>query len=341
VDIPNTSRDAPAGWPRGTVTMSTESVGDRDRFDYWHDVICRLYVQLEAHPLDPGARFAGDVTGLAAGPVQLTRVTSGPHQAERTRAAIARADDHYFLVSLVLDGTCVLIQDERTAVLRPGDFALYDTTRPYTLHFERDFGMLVLQMPQWLLQAVLPRAANATAATVDGAHGPAALVRPLLDGLVRTAGTASPASQRHLAAAAVELVAASLAETISLPADGPMRAAHRARAEDHIESHLGDPELSPETIARAVFVSPRYLHSLFHDAGTSVSRYVMDRRLDRAYHDLAQPGAAHLAVADIAARLGFKDASHFTRVFKARFAVSPRQHRNSVAAVPAPAARPV
>lgn len=318
-----------APWPRESVELSTEAVEAADRFDYWHEVICRIYVQLEARPGEQAAGgFGGRVHGLAAGPVQLTRVTAAPHVAVRTPTTISRADEHYFLVSLMLDGACRLTQDDRTALLHPGDFALYDTTRPYALQFDRDFGMLVLQMPQWLLQAVLPKAPAATATTIDGRLGPAALVRPLLDGLMRNAGGVSRESRQHLATAAVELVAASLADVAHLPADVPMRAAHRLRAQQYVEEHLRDPDLSPEAIARAAFVSPRYLHALFRDEGTSVSRYVMDRRLDRARQDLADPRLVHLPVADVAARLGFKDASHFTRVFKARFGLSPRAHRN-------------
>ena len=75
-------------------------------------------------------------------------------------------------------------------------------------------------------------------------------------------------------------------------------------------------------------MSVRYLHALFQDEGTSISRYVMDCRLARAYQQLTDPAWAHLTVADVAGRLGFKDASHFTRVFKGRYGVSPREHRN-------------
>lgn len=72
-----------------------------------------------------------------------------------------------------------------------------------------------------------------------------------------------------------------------------------------------------------------YLQALFHDDGTSVARYVMKRRLDRAHHDLTDPRLAHLPIADVAARLGFKRPSHFTHVFKTRFGVNPREHRNT------------
>ena len=120
------------------------------------------------------------------------------------------------MVNLVLHGTCVVAQDERLAVLRPGDFALFDTSRPGTLRHETNTDLFVLWIPQTLMQAVMPRASTATATAVDGRVGTAALLRPVLGRLLDMADSAPLASHRHLATAAVELVAASLAEITSL-----------------------------------------------------------------------------------------------------------------------------
>ena len=38
-------------------------------------------------------------------------------------------------------------QDGRDALLGPGDFALYDSTRPYQLQFDDDFQQFVLKLP--------------------------------------------------------------------------------------------------------------------------------------------------------------------------------------------------
>jgi AraC-like DNA-binding protein len=109
----------------------------------------------------------------------------------------------------------------------------------------------------------------------------------------------------------------------------PLRAATLARAQQHIEQNLWDPDLSPTDVARAVFVSPRHLHALFREQGTSVARYLMKRRLDHAHRDLADPRLARLSVADIAARLGFRRPSHFAHAFRTRFGLSPSEHRHS------------
>jgi len=81
-----------------------------------------------------------------------------------------------------------------------------------------------------------------------------------------------------------------------------------------------------------VYISERHLHALFRDSGTSVTRYLMGRRLDRAHRDLTDPRQAHVSIADIASQVGFKCPKHFTKTFKAKFGVSPREHRTTTAA---------
>nr|WP_225935978.1 helix-turn-helix transcriptional regulator [Burkholderia contaminans] len=74
-------------------------------------------------------------------------------------------------------------------------------------------------------------------------------------------------------------------------------------------------------------MSSRYINKLFEAENTSLMRYVLNLRLERCAQDLANPQCAVLRVSDIALRWGFNDMSHFSRVFRERFAMSPRAWR--------------
>ena len=50
-------------------------------------------------------------------------------------------------------------------------------------------------------------------------------------------------------------------------------------------------------------------------------------RLDRASDMLSDPRAAGLPVTEIAFRNGFLDAGYFTRLFRKRFGITPREWR--------------
>ncbi|MFX8071305.1 hypothetical protein ABTK88_19610, partial [Acinetobacter baumannii] len=66
----------------------------------------------------------------------------------RTPARIRRAREEFVLVALGLAGSGGVVQDGREAVIEPGQFALYDTTRPYELQFDGEFSQMVIQLPR-------------------------------------------------------------------------------------------------------------------------------------------------------------------------------------------------
>ncbi|MGH1554440.1 GMC oxidoreductase [Streptomyces sp. L7] len=66
------------------------------------------------------------------GEVRVSVVATPPHTARTWRPAGSDASDHV-KVSLQLTGHCVLTQGDHQAELKPGELAVYDTRRPYTL----------------------------------------------------------------------------------------------------------------------------------------------------------------------------------------------------------------
>ncbi|MDX8350864.1 AraC family transcriptional regulator [Cognatiyoonia sp. IB215182] len=97
-----------------------------------------------------------------------------------------------------------------------------------------------------------------------------------------------------------------------------------ARALDYIEVHLGE-DLSVATIASAAAMSPSWLQTAFKaNTGQPVFAYVRERRLERARILLAD---RRLSLSQIAFECGFSSHSHMTRLFTARFGVSPREMR--------------
>lgn len=99
---------------------------------------------------------------------------------------------------------------------------------------------------------------------------------------------------------------------------------------DRLRRNLGPrlrEELTAENLAELAGVSLRTLQRLFRDRfDTSPMNWLMEIRLVEAAR-LIRGGDD--PVTKIAYRVGFKDPSHFTRRFKARFGVSPNEFRKS------------
>lgn len=97
-----------------------------------------------------------------------------------------------------------------------------------------------------------------------------------------------------------------------------------ARAIDYVEAHLGE-NLSVAQIAAAAAMSPSWFQTAFKaTTGQPVFAHVRERRLERARILLADK---RLSLAQIAFACGFSSHSHMTRLFTARFGVSPRDMR--------------
>jgi AraC-like DNA-binding protein len=90
---------------------------------------------------------------------------------------------------------------------------------------------------------------------------------------------------------------------------------------------LHDPDLTPAKVADAVGISLRYLQLLFHAENAGVSDWIWARRLERSRRRLIDPLLAHESIAQVAFGCGFAEPAHFSRRFKAAYAVSPRDYR--------------
>ncbi|WP_051385702.1 helix-turn-helix domain-containing protein [Actinokineospora inagensis] len=91
-----------------------------------------------------------------------------------------------------------------------------------------------------------------------------------------------------------------------------------------IDARLADPELTPTRVAAANHVSTRQLYRLFESEGTTVARWIRDRRLENCRKDLLTADAS--AVSVVGARWGIPDSSYFSRVFRQQYGCPPRDY---------------
>lgn len=95
-----------------------------------------------------------------------------------------------------------------------------------------------------------------------------------------------------------------------------------------IENNLAWSDLSPATAAQALGISVRQLHLLFEPMGTTFSRYVLARRLERTR--LALSVEPDRKVIEIALACGIESSSVFYRGFKDAFGMNPTAYRRSL-----------
>lgn len=102
------------------------------------------------------------------------------------------------------------------------------------------------------------------------------------------------------------------------------------QATAYIADHLADPELSPGSIARALYVSVRQLHSRFAAQHLTVAAHIRAVRLAAIRAELADPAHRDDTVHTISARHGLTDPAHVSKAFKAEYGESPTAYRRRV-----------
>ncbi len=303
------------------VVVDTEVVPPEDRFGLWAEQSARVFEPMQVTCAHRHG-FRGLATGQALGPLTVFRVTADVSAIHRTPALIAASDPQWLQVSLQLRGRCRVEQDGRSVVVEPGELVTWESSRPYTVDALTPFELLNVYCPEHLLRPHTDGLYAQTARPVPFGG----VVRGLLTEIARGLDDGS------LGAGDVAVAESLLALVRGMHA-GTARAEEspagllRSQIHGYIAGHLGAPDLGPDAVARAHFISRSYLDRLFEGEPRTVTETIRDARLERCRRDLADPRLADLTILEIALTWGFTSAAHFSRAFRARYGMSPRDAR--------------
>lgn len=236
---------------RAYAELTTSTVPTGEAFAYWREMICATFVRLAAEPV-AADRFSGRIEHVPLGDIELSAVVAGSQHVRRTRSLIAQGDEEYLLASIQRQGTGRVEQDGRAATLSPGDLAFYDSTRPYTLHFDEPFHQLVVQIPKRALMLRDTRPLTARA-LVQGTPG--GVVAAFFTSLFGVAQGSSEQPGMLLPHAVGLLSAAASFAARAEPGAEAAQALARERVLEYLRRHLADPRLDAAAVAKACHAS--------------------------------------------------------------------------------------
>ncbi|GAA1909244.1 helix-turn-helix domain-containing protein [Streptantibioticus ferralitis] len=304
-----------------TIVLSTDSVAPNERLAFWHDVVSRTF---GPHTIETAQRtaFSGSVTTGRLGSLELFTVDADPESVSRTSHSIVQGEEHCVSVGIPLDGPGFVTHDGRQARLVPGDLVLYDSARPVTLQFPERYRIQVVRIPRDALAVSDQDLRGVTGITICGREGLGRLVSTFLANLPGCAGEGATTAGQRIAVNAVDVLHTLIAQRVGSPHPATdTQSALILSIRDFIDRHLSDCDLVPATIAAAHHISVRHLHNLFQNQGTTVTRWILQRRLEECRRELARsPGA----IAAVAHQWGFRSPSHFSTAFKTAYGTTPR-----------------
>ncbi|GAB7037166.1 MULTISPECIES: AraC-like ligand-binding domain-containing protein [Catenuloplanes] len=264
-----------------------------------------------------GAGFRGRVATRDLGPLRLVSLDT-PESACVGRERDA-SDGENLAVKVMARGRTRIAQGRGDADLGPADLVLLDPTRTFRFESTASAHVTIL-VPRRELRIRPAQLDRLIGVRIDGSHGPGALVSVLARESARTAGGFREAEALRSAAAVVELIAVALEARLGDEQPAPDERL-RNRIAGYIEARLADPGLSPPGIAAAHHISVRRLHKLFEDQPFTVAALIRRRRLERCRAELA---GGERTVTAVAARWGFADPTHFSKLFKTTYGYNAR-----------------
>ncbi|WP_441240732.1 acetamidase/formamidase family protein [Tardiphaga sp. 768_D3_N2_1] len=309
--------------------FTSESYSEDDRPEAWRDVLTSIGLQ----PTAATTTHHGHATAVRRTfeGIALAKLSAG---AQAISPLSDLASDHP-LVLLPLEDGVALKTAAGHQIVAAGHLLLLPRKGGWSVSFQRDMRAVVLSV---ISDPLHGRRAGAWAIADVRVVAPGGFGGVFAHMIELTARNIEALSDIEWTAVAQSL--ADLLPTFTRQSGEPTgdlssgtatKAAILHRLCQTIERRLDDADLTPAKVAQAEGISERYLQKLFEGTGSSFTHYLRERRLQRTWADLSNPSEAHHSISEIAFRAGFNDSAHFSRTFRHRFGLSPREFRQNEA----------
>ncbi|MDG4824703.1 helix-turn-helix domain-containing protein [Asanoa sp. WMMD1127] len=299
-----------------------------ERTDSFVDLVCRSIVPYG----DPVGMVLGprdEVRTAEVGALRILTLAWTRGAASRAVRELRRSDPELCKIDVSLAGRFALEQSDRQAVPGAGSFTFVDLSRPHRVAARR-CELTVVMFPRSALPLRDRDIGDLAGTTFDRTQPGAALVSSVVREMTDNLDAYEGPTGARLGAVLLDLIGATLAGRVDRPPAAPSESRRRALVvaiRAYIEENLSCPTLGPAAICARHHISPRYLHKLFEDQGTTVAALIRSRRLEHCRRDLLDPALAATPVSAIAHRWGYPDPAYFNRVFRAEHGLPPAEFR--------------
>ncbi|WP_213576487.1 helix-turn-helix domain-containing protein [Rhodococcus sp. USK13] len=311
----------------GTEIISTLDVRPNLRNAVWEARNRSHLIGLRAGSPTPSG-LIGTMRSAVVNGMSIADITGNAHTVERTPTMADQLPIDSVMFTFVISGESFHFNGTMPPVLvKQGEVAIYDSDSPFMLGFTEAMRAVVASVPRHHLADIgmqdCFRRLKVMRHAGTGAETKTA--RDLLDVL-------QGAFERPVDVDVHEFGDTFLANalrTLRRLSVQPMQTSDHyfTAATAFIESHLDDPGLSIADVAYTLSLSQRHLGRIFAARETTVARHIQKLRLQRALRLLVSTEGHHITVAEVGRRCGFSSASHFSRVFRDRFGVTPSEAR--------------
>ncbi len=307
------------------VELSTDIRPDSHCRDVWQDVVCKVIHNVQVKNVAAG-EFSAHISGRRYGDISCARFWSKPHHIQNGRETYADSGYAGYLLSWQLEGEAHIELPGSNIHLVPGSIAVIDSRRPMLVSFAGEVKRMVAKLPAKVVEESLPGLVSRHALDFTPRGPLADILQCYLSEISSTSNTLQAEDIPLLAEHTCNLLSVLATQAGAGQIDS--KTLRQRAVLQHLQRVACDPGITLELAAGQLGMSARLLQKVLHEMDMQFTRVITQERLQSAARKL-HPAAA-LSISDVAYHSGFNDISHFNRLFKKQFGMSPTDYRLSL-----------
>ena len=306
------------------IQISTHGLPDKERFEFWHDEVCKSLLHVTPVPPADDLPFSASIDVQVSGRFQVARFDVSHGSVVKTASDLSHDPHDNVLLYIAIGKPQLYTFGGQDFLLNDGDTCIVPIDRRYQ-GGGNSLNSLSFLMPKTVLSPLLAGGNLPGVVHLPSAAPLATLMRASLDATI----TQLPGLSDALGNAVLHNLSGLVALAYSVSDEGRESGRHAVQTarlvllKRHIDRNLTEPGLDPASAAAALGISVRQVHLLFQPTAQSFAQYLLRQRLDACMATLSNPLGTRRSVADIAFGWGFNSLSVFYRAFADAFGQSP------------------
>lgn len=291
------------------------------------EVNCQLF---------PERNMTGRVSVKRIDQIRIVELYASAQSLVRDAEYITEMSDRPIIVAIQLHEKSLCSQNNQAQIAQAGDILVLDGASPFNWQFDSDFGLLLLVIPREVLlrcgaTAQELRSKNLECRKLDSKSFRGSMTsRFIVESICHaTSRDLNVDDQMFI----IEQIWRMLLDCIeqSESTNFPGRFGNQSLTIDDIakfiDLNISDSKLSAEVIAEFFEVSTRTIYKIFQDAEQSVSKLIIEKRLEVLAECLTSPVYDSCRITDLVYQCGFVNNTHASSAFKRYFDIAPSVFR--------------
>ena len=306
--------------------FSTQAFASRERLAAWREVFGRTVCSLDIEPLEPESFFS-DATVCQLPELGVLFATGGAMNLSHAHQLIVDDDISFMAAPTCRSTACQL---GRTTELEAGAGVLMTNAEVGSIRLASSSRFVTFRVPRAAIAPLVTDLDAAVARRIPAENPALKLLVGYLEFARNAHALTTPELQHAVVTHIYDLMAVALGATrdaSELAHGRGVRAARLRAAKAFIVHNICRQDLSAGSVAAHLGFTPRYVHMLFETEAFSLTKFMIDQRLQHSYRMLLDPRMTERTISKIAFDAGFSDLSHFNRVFRRRFGETPSDLR--------------